>query len=46
LCEKLSEEEERHESMVQHYQNSLVWLKKFHIKMGNLSKEQLKGQMI
>lgn len=45
LCEKLAEDEEKNEQMVQHYQNSLVWLKMFHQKVGNLAKDQLKSQM-
>ena len=45
LCEKLAEDEEKNEQMVHHYQNSLVWLKMFHQKVGNLAKDQLKSQM-
>ena len=45
LYEKLSEDEDKHENMVQYYQNSLVWLKSFHNKVGSLAKDQLKGQM-
>ena len=32
--------------MANHYQNSLIWLKMFHKKLGVMAKEQIKDQMI
>jgi len=42
LCEKLSNEEEKQDNMVNHYQSSLTWLKMFHKKLGVMAKEQIK----
>lgn len=46
LSEKLEEEEQRWESMVDYFQNSLQWLKMFHKKVGILAKDQIKSQML
>ena len=45
LCEKLAEEEDKSENMMNYYQNSLERLLWIHQRMGMLSQQQLKAQM-
>ena len=45
LCEKLSVEEDRNESMLKYYENSLERLVWIHQWMGMLSQQQLKQQI-
>jgi hypothetical protein len=45
LCEKLSVEEDRNESMLKYYENSLERLLWIHQRMGMLSQQQLKQQI-
>ena len=45
MCEKLTEEEDRHDKIINHYQNSLHWLKLFHKKVGTMAKEQINSQI-